>query len=659
MAQAEPTAGDGVPSGEDPLVLKFGGSLVEQLGAQLYPSVTATVAELISNAWDADAANVWVSVPFEEDWAAGAELVVLDDGHGMTRREAQDAYLVVGRKRRLTSLGDRSEGGRLVHGRKGIGKLAAFGTAGYLECTTTRGDALTSFGIDYDVVRKLRPDQDYRVDTLVPSPLLGPDGSILEHGTRIRLSSLRVKRKISADSFQASMSRRFALRDMNVLINDEPLKRFAIDLQFRLPKDRAPEGIAIDEEGWGLEVLPTGESVRWWIGFTERPLAEGDQQGISVLARSKMAQRPFKFERSQGTTAQLGLEYLVGEVEADWLDSGNDIELDFIQSNRDQLQLEDARLDDFLMWGRRRLTWALRARQDLRADAAAAEAEQNAELDEMLKVYTEREKRAMLGIAGKLARLPEVDQSDVNTIMRSVVDSRSDVQVRQLMEQIEDEDEPVQDRMWALVAQFGLIDARRLMSVIEARIATIEKLQDALDHGAREVPDIHNIVRDDAWLLDPRWHLLGDEVDVASLPGVDFEPETDAETGHHLDYLFALVPKSPATVDEVVVVEIKRGTHANGDIRKADLSEVNKFHAYVQAVAQHYAKNTVSPTVRGLMVAQGYTQQAEPIRRALEQIPAPRLEFKTWERVLDETHRMHLGWLEVSRGRSTRVAQIG
>lgn len=67
-----------------------------------------------------------------------------------------------------------------------------------------------------------------------------------------------------------------------------------------------------------------------------------------MLARQKMAQRPFKFERSQGTTAQLGMEYLVGEVEADWLDQGSDIESDFIQSNRDQLQVEDARLDDFM-----------------------------------------------------------------------------------------------------------------------------------------------------------------------------------------------------------------------------------------------------------------------------------------------------------------------
>ena len=40
------------------LELRFGGRLVEQLGAQMYPSATATVAELISNAWDADAENV-------------------------------------------------------------------------------------------------------------------------------------------------------------------------------------------------------------------------------------------------------------------------------------------------------------------------------------------------------------------------------------------------------------------------------------------------------------------------------------------------------------------------------------------------------------------------------------------------------------------------
>ena len=66
-----------------------------------------------------------------------------------------------------------------------------------------------------------------------------------------------------------------------------------------------------------------------------------------------------------------------------------------------------------------------------------------------------------------------------------------------------------------------------------------------------------------------------------ALPGVNFAPESDEETGNQLDFLFALAPTSPAPKDQVVVVEIKRGSHSTGRVRKADLPEVNKFHQYV------------------------------------------------------------------------------
>lgn len=649
---AEGSAADPPP---EPLYLKFGGSLVEQLGAQLYPSVTATIAELISNAWDADAENVWVSVPLAEAWAPTAEVQVVDDGHGMTRDGAQDAYLIVGRKRRESPLRDRSENGRPVHGRKGIGKLAAFGTAGTLECATRRNGVTTAFELDYDAIRKLTPDTDYPPPVVVdPEPLTDPSGNLLQSGTRIRLTNLRVKRRLNEDAFMTSMSRRFAIRGMNIWINGKRLERFDTPVEYRFPRDGLPPDtdITTDPEGWANEFLEPDQPVRWWIGFTEKPLKAGDEQGISILARDKMAQRPFKFERAQGTTAQLGQEYLVGEVIADWLDSGEGIETDLIQSNRDQLQLEDPRVDSLLNWGRRRLAWALRERQKLKAAKAAKDAEKNEALEELLKDRTKSERQALLGVAGRISKLPEMDANSVADVMHGVIDSQSEVVVRELMEQIAEEDDPVQDRMWALVAQFGLIDARRLMSVIEARLKTIERLRTALARGAKEVPDLHHLIRVDTWLLDPRWHLLGDEVDVSKLDGVNFQPESDSETGNHLDYLFALVPMAPATVDEVVVVEIKRGTHADGRIRKADVAEVNKFHGYVSAVQTHYNRNTNAPSVRGLMVAEGYTAQADLIRKGLEQIGQPKLEFKTWGRVLDETERMHMGWLAVNKQRA-------
>ena len=639
---------------QQPLALRFAGSLVEQLGAQLYPSATATVAELISNAWDADAKNAWVTIPFGESWTSASEIVVTDDGHGMTRTEAQDAYLIVGRKRRMVS-GELSPGGRRVHGRKGIGKLAAFGTAGVLECLTRSAGSDTAFALDYEEIRKLQPDQDYEViDVPDPEALHNPKtDQPLKAGTRIRLTRLWLKRALSEDQFMRSMSRRFSIdaKDMEVFINGTQLARFDMDVEFRFPRDAAPDGVVIDADGWAVEAIDGGETVRWWIGFTDKPLQDDTHQGISVLANKKMAQRPFKFERSQGTTGQLGQEYLVGEVQADWLDIGADINQDLIQSNRDQLQLEDARLEAFLNWGRRRLTWALRLRNELRTKKTVDKYTASDDLKKLLQPFTPTERRGLLKIAATTSELPETSVEDVERLMRDVVNARSDSVVRQLMEKIDSEDDPVQERMWALVHEFGLIDARRVLSLVEARLSTIRRLQTALAAGAKEVPELHRIVREDAWLLDPRWHLMGDEVPLADL-NISWQSESDAETGDVLDFLFVLQPKPPAPVDEVVVVEIKRGTTMKGAIRRADESEVQKFHSYVVGVSSHYASNTNPPRVRGLMVAEGYTKRADPIRKSLEQLSEPKLEFKTWTRVLQETERMHVGWLEVTRERA-------
>ena len=235
--------------------------------------------------------------------------------------------------------------------------------------------------------------------------------------------------------------------------------------------------------------------------------------------------------------------------------------------------------------------------------------------------------------------------------MREVVTAREDKAVRELMESISAEDEAIQVRMWNLVKEFGLIDARRTMSLVEARLRTIENLQVAVRSGATEVPEIHNIVKADSWLLDPRWHLLDDEIDLASLD-IDYKPESDAASGRFLDFLFVLQPRPPAHIDEVVVVEIKRGTYPDGRVRTVNDSEIEKFATYVSAVKEHYSRNTHPPSIKGLMVAQNYSARAEAKRRMYEQVTDPTMGFKTWDSVIEETRRMHVGWLELSRRRA-------
>jgi Histidine kinase-, DNA gyrase B-, and HSP90-like ATPase len=640
---------------EEPLKLRFGGSLVEQLGAQLYPSATATIAELISNAWDADARNVWIDIPLDDNWEPGTRITVVDDGTGMTRTDAQNAYLIVGRKKRLVA-GRFSGGGRKFHGRKGIGKLAAFGTAGTLECATLKEGQLTTFRLDYDGIRKLQPDVDYPVEpALDTSPPVNPQtGELLPHGTRINLGDLRLRRAISEEEFLRSMSRRFSIDagQMTVWINGVALERFNIPLQFRFPQDGVPHaGVSIGDDGWAVETLAGDREVRWWVGFTEKPIDDENAIGVSLLANDKMAQRPFEFDRTKGLSAQLGLEYIVGEVKADWLDEGVDADTDFIQSNRDHIQVEDARLDDFMRWGRKLVDWSVRTWGRLRADKNLTEFNTTPELDALLKDYTKGEQQKLMTIAKKVSSLPALDSADVVSVVRDIVNAREDRYVRQLLEEIEVTDESMQPKIWELVHEFGLIDARRTLSLVEARLGAIAKLREALDHGAKEVPEIHRIIKEDPWLVDPRWSLLDDEVDLSSL-GIDFEPGADDETGATLDFLFVLRPRSPAALDQVVVLEIKRATDSQGRVRKASLPEVNKFHAYVSAVASHYERSTERPVVRGMMICEGYTAQADTIRRGLEQIQSPKMEFKTWGRAIEDTENLHLGWLDISKRRT-------
>lgn len=493
--------------GAPPLELKFGGRLVEQLGAQMYPSATATVAELISNAWDADARNVWVQMPFG-DWSGG-ELIVTDDGNGMDEAEAQEAYLVVGRNRRAGGRQRTGGRGRLVHGRKGIGKLAAFGTATVLEVKTRKDPASeVAFRLDYDNLRQQPPDVPYQVEASEDGGRLAnpATGEPLPHGTRIRLSGLRLKRRLNPDQFTTSMSRRFALdeHEMAVFINGERLRRFDIDLQFRFPPDRLPPEAVADGK-WASEELPNGRVVRWWIGFTPKPLKDDAQQGISVIVRGKLAQRPFKFDAGGGTTGQLGQEYLVGEVEADWIDdeqSDSTTDSDLIQSNRDQLQLEDDDLAPFLEWGRRRLRWALNARDEMKREQQKERLQRNVALERLLDGKTKRERDALARVAAAVARLPEAGEQDVVRVMEAVIGARSEETTRALAHDIALAGGDADD-LFALVRELAQLDARSALVFLEARLETLAQMQD-IDPAAA-IDHILELVAVSPGLLNAHW----------------------------------------------------------------------------------------------------------------------------------------------------------
>ena len=77
---------------EEKLKISFDINLIEHLGIKLYSTIPPMIAELVSNAWDADAHNVYLKFINEPQ----KRIEIVDDGHGMNFSELNESFLKIG-----------------------------------------------------------------------------------------------------------------------------------------------------------------------------------------------------------------------------------------------------------------------------------------------------------------------------------------------------------------------------------------------------------------------------------------------------------------------------------------------------------------------------------------------------------------------------------
>src|ERR1035438_2271147 len=172
------------------LTMKFAGRFIELLGQQMYGGPVPAVAELIANSWDADALSVQVRVP-DDPTAPGAEIVVQDTGRGMTFDDLNEFYLTIGYERRCR--GEKTEGGRDVMGRKGIGKLAGFGIAEDIVVRAVRDGHAVEILLNYADIRNKDALAGYILEPTVDASTLDPNG------VTITFRRLKLRRRIRSE----------------------------------------------------------------------------------------------------------------------------------------------------------------------------------------------------------------------------------------------------------------------------------------------------------------------------------------------------------------------------------------------------------------------------------------------------------------------------
>ena len=359
------------------------GGMLESLGVNMYTSIAQSLVEFVANSYDSDATGVTISLPHDRIekikttnfsktkfldaiLPENLEIVIEDDGHGMSPDEVQEKFLPINRNRRKDQLGDEiknsSESGkRTVMGRKGLGKLAGFGTAEKITVETKRKGEKDKiiFCLDY---KKLSVAPDFSQHLI--DATYEPD-DINKHGTKIVLSNLKygsvkssmemIKRTILRNFFGMD-SKEFAIMVKNTDIDDEKQNTsIAFEeaiYEYYYPKingcpningDFATEIVKIKDIKVEFEFsyvikfrARKGDSIVPQDTHQDRygPLLV-KMKGARVYCNNRLAMGPTLFDLSTSIPYYLGHSYMECIVVADALDREFS---DLISTNRTELK---------------------------------------------------------------------------------------------------------------------------------------------------------------------------------------------------------------------------------------------------------------------------------------------------------------------------------
>lgn len=206
-------------------------SVLNHLGRNLYRSFITVLGEAVSNSWDADAKNVRLYIDRKKN-----NLVIKDDGDGMSKEDFQNKFLKIGYSKRKDGQAT-SASGRPYIGRKGIGKLALLSCADKITVISKKnngdyiGGVIDNSGLDKAITDDLTPQQyvlgEIRLDAFKQYT------KNHKHGTIILFENIKDGIKNSLDYLKKTIALyfRFSLLDdsFNIFLDDEKITTKCLD----------------------------------------------------------------------------------------------------------------------------------------------------------------------------------------------------------------------------------------------------------------------------------------------------------------------------------------------------------------------------------------------------------------------------------------------
>ncbi|BBN60909.1 ATP-binding protein [Pseudomonas sp. KUIN-1] len=659
-------------SQDPPYRLRISRLTVDKLGVKLYDKASAVVAELIANGYDADAEAVTVRLPLNIQLASqsggvladlGHVIDVEDDGHGMSPEEASNFFLRVGADRR-TRLGQ--DGGksrqkkRPVMGRKGIGKLAPFGICRKIEVwsaggeKTSNGYAISHFHMDFD---KIVTDE----DDAVPLEIGDQDRKWSpKSGTRIRMTSFLAKRVPDQKTFLRQLSVRFtfAKPDFKIVIvdknkpEDEPFTVDPLDIPL-LPGTRVDVSSrpVIADDGTML-------AVKGWLGMAKEAYKNEEMMGVRIYARGKIAGVTRDFNQPAGFTGEFAMRsYLVGQVEAEWLDL--DQGEDLVRTDRQDI-LWDSDYGQLLRkWGAELIKEIARTSREprririrdefLKKSGIESKAKERFGDREVTRVAIELAKK-FGGFAAEDELNDEIYVDDLSQIILSVAPHQALMEAFHEFTNQAIKGEASLGQMLDIFNKAQIAELASYAQIAAQRVRVIKDLERIIDESMNEY-QFQALIAKAPWLIEPSWTVVTKNQSLKNFKHA-FEAFWKKQHGTEISLAIGHEDKRPdftlVTIDGLLhIVEIKKSSHTLDD---GDFERLINYH---DAFEKFFDENkiTVAEFYREWridLVADGENLRKSANKHAYQSFEkSGRLKRVTWRDFLSRAKKVHEQFLDV------------
>ena len=529
--------------------------IIDKLGVKLYDRVSAVLAELVANAYDADATKVLIEAPMGDLLATksqgkvldrGYEIKVTDNGIGMTPNEVQKFYLPVGSERRA----DQERGPesrrfkRKVMGRKGVGKLAPLGICEKIEIISSGGQE--EDGIDADG----KHAKGYRTAHLILDrkemvketgdnykPTVGAlDGIVRsESGTTITLSEFDKRRVPVIEGLARQLAQRFGiqaedwsirlrdnLKSKNTLGSDCEVGDFEIitmpgtKITFPEPKPgeltsgMKEDGYPLDIVG-GFELDGTKYPVSGWVAYSKDPYKDDLMAGVRIYCNKKIAAQTHLFNQKAGFHGEHSVRsYLVGMLYADWLDA----EEDLIQTDRRDILWSSELGEALECWGRsvvkrigtmsrdpmRKKSWEIfREKSDIENKVESAFPREDQQ-----PIRTEALEFAKL--FGRTIRQGELDDPRVvEDATQLSLSFAPHIVLDKGLREAADPGESALSVVAGILRTARVAELSSFGQIAEKRVKVIAKVEELAEEAEDNESVFQRLITEAPWLIDPRW----------------------------------------------------------------------------------------------------------------------------------------------------------